>query len=192
VREVIAGRILILNLKTMKKISTIIMLCGVVSGYAQKTPPNAASTKTWTFGEQIWSDAIQMPDECHKETFESSKTEPDCRSYTKDGKTWYYYNWVYVTQNAATLCPLPWRVPNFDDMETLARNNSASALVAAWGCGGSAQRLLMKKTDQHGHYWSSYPNSYDDAFCLLYMVDGLISSRFATSWHSGLQVRCVK
>jgi hypothetical protein len=39
-----------------------------LAGYAQTTPRYAASTQTWTFGEQIWSDAIHIP-ECNKTDF---------------------------------------------------------------------------------------------------------------------------
>jgi hypothetical protein len=49
----------------MKTIFVLIMLCGICYGYAQ-TPPYAASTKTWQFGEQLWSDAIHEP-LCNKE-----------------------------------------------------------------------------------------------------------------------------
>jgi hypothetical protein len=65
----------------MKKILIILMLCGVCYSYAQDTPRYAASTKTWVFGYQIWSDAIQIPS-CNKSSFKVSFTEPDCRSYT--------------------------------------------------------------------------------------------------------------
>jgi hypothetical protein len=74
------------KIKNYEKKITIIMLCGVISGYAQNTPRYAASTTTWKYGEQTWSDAIQVP-ECDKEDFEASST-PQCRSYTKDGTTW--------------------------------------------------------------------------------------------------------
>ena len=95
----------------MKTIVTIIMLCGVLGGYAQTTPPYAASTKTWTFGEQTWSDAIHIP-ECNKSSFTERYYETQCRSYTQGANTWYYYNWLYVNKHAARLCHSPWRVPS--------------------------------------------------------------------------------
>jgi hypothetical protein len=69
------------------------------------TPPYAASTLIWTFGEQQWSDAIRIP-ACNKtSSFTDSYTEPQCRSYTSGTNTWYYYNWPYVVANPSTMCP---------------------------------------------------------------------------------------
>ena len=103
---------------SMKTIVTIIMLCGVLGGYAQTTPRFAASTKTWTVGKQTWSDAIRIP-ECNKNSYRSRETDPECCSYAKDGNTRYYYNWRYVQMHATHLCPAPWRVPDHDDFCTL-------------------------------------------------------------------------
>jgi hypothetical protein len=98
-------------------------------------PPYAASTQTWKFGGQKWSDAIHMPG-CDKTSFNQSTTEPDCRSYSSNGNTWYYYNWPYVAANASTLCPAPWRVPSMRDFQTLANNASRVQLMTAWRRGG--------------------------------------------------------
>jgi hypothetical protein len=68
----------------MKKLITLIMLCGLVSAYAQNTPPHAASTATWVIGDQTWSDAIHIP-ACDKKDFKESETAPRCRSYTSAG-----------------------------------------------------------------------------------------------------------
>jgi hypothetical protein len=37
----------------MKKLLTIVMLFGVMGGYAQNTPNYATSTQTWVFGTQL-------------------------------------------------------------------------------------------------------------------------------------------
>jgi hypothetical protein len=85
------------NLYGMKTILTILMLCGVCCSYAQDRPPHAASDQTWVFGNQTWSDIIQMPG-CNKVTFEISDDSPQCRSRrTILGETRYYYNWKYVS-----------------------------------------------------------------------------------------------
>jgi hypothetical protein len=76
------------------------------------TPTYAASKNVWKFGDQIWSDAIQIPD-CNKSSFEISSTVPQCCSYTYEGNTYYYYNWAYVHEYKKILCPGKiWRVPS--------------------------------------------------------------------------------
>jgi hypothetical protein len=107
---------------------------------ALATPTHAASAQTWKFGNQRWSDAIQVP-ECDKTDFANSTTDPHCRSYYYEAhnKTYYYYNWAYVSQNAATLCQSPWKVPTKEDAETLKNTGiTPSALTDAWGFGGNA------------------------------------------------------
>jgi hypothetical protein len=87
------------------------------------TPPHAASDKTWVIKsedgriKQTWSDAIQIP-ECYKADFDGGVWEApkaDCRSYTHESNTYYYYSWPYVAKYADALCPSPWRVPTNDD-----------------------------------------------------------------------------
>jgi uncharacterized protein (TIGR02145 family) len=130
------------------------------------TPPFAASTQTWTFGDQIWSDAIQCP-ECNKETSEESDTEPDCSSYAdaESGKTFYYFNWPYVDAKKNTMCPDPWRVPTKEDfvalVETLGGNTPAAcnALSTAWGYGGVFAGWSGGYVRSAGYYWSSARDS---------------------------------
>jgi hypothetical protein len=101
----------------MKKILLLSFAALLFAGncHAQvETPPHAASTRTWTFGGLVWSDAIQIP-ACNKTDFKDSNTSPDCRSYAGGSETWYYYNWAYVKKNQNTLCPAPWRVPSEGD-----------------------------------------------------------------------------
>ncbi|MDR3132853.1 MAG: fibrobacter succinogenes major paralogous domain-containing protein [Prevotellaceae bacterium] len=172
----------------MKKILTILMLCGFVYGYAQNTPPHAASTKTWTFGEQTWSDAIHIP-ECNKEEFTKSTIDPQCRSYTKDGKTWYYYNWAYVQKNQSKMCPPPWRVPTKSDSETLASNTTLSALSSVWGYGGYADGSSIVNENLYADYWSSTENG-SSAYYLGYYSGGLLVYSFDK--YNGFQVRCVR
>lgn len=190
----------------MKRLLTILMLCGVYSGYAQETPPHAASAKTWTVGEQVWSDAIHIP-ECNKETFEESDTAPQCRSYTHEGKTYYYYNWPYVHANAALLCPSPWRAPAEEDFITLAKafgiegkfhdsgaSYVASNYVQAWGgaYGGYATSTSVSNTGSDASYWSSTKFFLNDALCLTFRLNGAIFSIGIDFQKYGMQVRCVK
>jgi hypothetical protein len=111
----------------MKKILTMIMLCGVCYGYAQNTPPFAATTKTWKIEspdgkiKQTWSDYIAVP-ACNKSDYIVGTGETltaDCRSYTYRSTTFYYYSQEYVDGTQKTLCPLPWHVPTAKDFGDL-------------------------------------------------------------------------
>ncbi|MDR2126212.1 MAG: hypothetical protein LBP63_05225 [Prevotellaceae bacterium] len=188
----------------MKKIFTIIMLCGVYCGYAQSlsrdytqtTPPYAASTKTWTFGNQKWSDAIQIP-ACNKDIFEESNTDPQCRSKISLGKTYYYYNWAYVKEFAGVMCPSPWRVPTVDDFKLLIKvYTTAKELIKNWGYGEAL--IPVERGLPYGGYWSvtstpdtsKTPDVIKSAYWLYY--DSRSTPRVANEVKSvGLQVRCV-
>jgi uncharacterized protein (TIGR02145 family) len=160
-------------------------------------PPLAASTQTWTFGDQIWSDAIQCP-ECDKETLEDSYTEPQCRSYAdlESGKTFYYYNWPHVNQNATNMCPSPWRVPTKDDFEALVAqlggNTEAAAgkLRHAWGYGGYAYSSSVDLVSSDAYIWTTTKGGVYDAYSLGYywVCPGV---NYNTRRY-GFQVRCVK
>jgi hypothetical protein len=188
----------------MKKSLFLMMIAAaaITVGYAQNTPPHAASTKTWVFGEQTWSDAIQVP-ECNGKKFPESK-EPQCRSYAEGGKTWYYYNWYYVNRHVERLCPSLWRVPSRADFLTLGENSTKGMLEGQWGLGG----FIM--TFGHDHHDPSYvggsnplwtTSSYSEAaaFCASYAVSTTIveakepiSLTHNTFKDLGMQVRCVK
>ncbi|MDR0738055.1 MAG: fibrobacter succinogenes major paralogous domain-containing protein [Prevotellaceae bacterium] len=168
-------------------------------------PPRAASSKAWVFGEQTWSDAIRIP-ECNEKTFENSDTEPQCRSYTEDSNTWYYYNWPYVDANAATLCPTPWRVPTRSDFEALILSSSAAILCTEWGYGGyttGSTVSSMTGVSTHASYWSSemplkfdqdsekqIPDPKDVAYLLNYH-SGYCGVPYDVR-RAGLLIRCVK
>jgi hypothetical protein len=159
------------------------------------TPTYAASTHTWTFGSSTltWSDAIQMP-ACNKADFDGGTWDApkaDGRSYTHDGKTYYYYSWPYVNQNAVQLCPNPWRVPTKADFEALADAASASELIDAWGYGGSAHSSGIDDATSFGSYWSSTATG-DDIANLLDYYSGSMIIVGENSKDYGLQVRCVK
>jgi hypothetical protein len=173
----------------VKKVLTIIMLCGIISSYAQNIPRYAATTETWNFGGQTWSDAIRVP-ECNKEDFTKSDTDPQCRSYIGDGNTWYYYNWPYVNANAATMCPSPWRVPAKEDFETLMHHFNHSALTDTWRYGGLAHDSFLYNTTSSANYWTSTEADTDDAYYWGYISGSL--HLCGTNKHPGFQVRCVK
>jgi hypothetical protein len=167
------------------------MLCGITGAFAQNTPRYAASTHTWTFGKQTWSDAIHVP-ECSKANFTDSYTLPGCRSYTENGKTWYYYNWAYVDRNNAALCPSPWRMPAKPDFETLANHTNNNALIGAWGYGGYATGSSVSSAGSNAYYWSSAEHGNASACSLTFGMSGYVYSQDYWAKYLGFQVRCVK
>jgi hypothetical protein len=153
------------------------------------TPPLAASTQIWTFGDQIWSDAIRVP-ECNKTDFTDSNADPHCRNHTDNDKTWYYYNWPYVHQNADVLCPSPWHVPSASEFITLANNTNAMTLINEWGYGGYAQGSEVGAFT-NADYWSS--TEYSITHYAQYLVYHNYFISVVTDFkHFGFQVRCVK
>jgi hypothetical protein len=179
----------------MKKTLTILMLCGVVGGYAQTTPPYAASTKTWVIGEQTWSDHINVP-ECNKTSFESGTIEnpkADCRN---NSNYYYLYSWEYVRRNASTLCPAPWRVPTKDSFIKLAAALSSGDknVISDWGAvlGGTSNGSgTLYYQGLSSYYWSSSAYSstygyYASVESNYFRPQGYAYKRF------GFSLRCVR
>jgi hypothetical protein len=197
----------------MKQALTIMMFCGVISGYAQETPPHAASTQTWVFGSQTWSDAIQIP-ECNKADFDGGTTdEPkaDCFSKThreedtgysdyigqkyeydthKKDRTYYSYSWPYVSQNAALLCPAPWRVPSKQDYIDLSHVANPVTLSDEWGKGTIKGKMTI--TFPEPLEWTSTGDEHNVAYYFIYDRNFDIMDTSAGSQVHGLIVRCVK
>ncbi|MDR3140948.1 MAG: fibrobacter succinogenes major paralogous domain-containing protein [Tannerellaceae bacterium] len=165
----------------------------VVTYEDDNAPVHAATHKVWVFGDQTWSDAIQIP-ECNKESFENSETKPDCRNYTQGDTTWYYYNWAYMDAHKDEMCPSPWRIPSKADFVSLIANTDAATLSAEWGYGGFAYGSSMSVVDLGAYYWSSTvynsdPNYYY-VYYLYYNSDNL--SIITTFRESGFQIRCIR
>jgi hypothetical protein len=188
--------------KIGKKLLTILMLCWFVYGYAQTTPPHAASTQTWTFGKQTWSDAIQVP-ECNKADFIESESVPDCRSYTdlESGKTFYYYNWPYVDANKDKLCPGVWRRPVVATYDALVAHLSGltqdaqEAFLSAWGLGGLFVGPILEHASGFpvvGWYWTTAVEAYQLDYAYGYAFGAQLHGHILTAKHIGMQVRCVK
>ena len=177
-----------------------------------------ASTQTWTVGGPTWSDAVQIP-ECDKADFDGGTPETpqaDCRSYTREGKTYYYYSWVYVDQKLDLLCPSPWRVPTKDDFINLdialggdgeyryvEATYVPTKYILTWG--GTYHDYVEpdgsiphSPTRNEGAYWSRSPTpASDGAYGLsytmltesrVYFVEPAIEGRP----ECGAAVRCVK
>ena len=157
---------------------------------AAAPPPHAASTTTWTFGAQQWSDAINIPD-CNKSEFTDSPNTPSCRSFNgtgTNGATYYYYNWAYVNANKDALCPAPWRVPTKGDLDAVVASATASVLLQQWPkrgwvnssvdpCCPNVVREWSQTEDSGSNAWAFYDDNYD------------IGSR---GKNFGFAVRCVK
>jgi hypothetical protein len=94
-----------------------------------------------------------------------------------------------VNQNAAQLCPDPWRVPTKDDFEALVAATNATHLAAAWGYGGRAFGSGIVHTD-FAYYWSSTENDTNSAYNM-YNTSGGLPVDY-TNKYLGMQVRCVK
>jgi hypothetical protein len=155
------------------------------------TPPNAASANTWTYGGLTWSDVIRISPGCNKSDFIHSTTSPDCRSYTSGTTTWYYYNWVYVTQNATILCPYPWRVPTQSDLQTLNNNTNNATLINTWGVGGNiteTNSVLHPTTS--GSLWSSTPGASGKAWRIAWNTGTWNTVEYDKG--QGYRVVCVK
>jgi hypothetical protein len=157
----------------------------------QTTPPFAASVKTWVFGEQAWSDAIQIP-ECNKELFTNSNTMPHCRSYTSGTTTYYYYNWSYLLANETLMCPSPWRVPSEADFKTLVKNTTYTTLISAWGYGGRAYSSEIRDQEWGAFYWSSTENKYSETRACALCPQRHSAVHDQHLKQGGFQVRCVK
>jgi hypothetical protein len=158
-------------------------------------PPDAASTQTWTFGEQTWSDLIQIS-ACNKPGFTLSNDNTSCRSDKsgKDGTLRYYYNWAYVLANAATLCPGPvWRVPSDADFKSLVATPGVtySSLANAWGLGGYVGQTGMEHVDDYGALGSTVTQTYNTYWGLYYYA-GRAPYAGTSVLYLGQQVRCVK
>jgi hypothetical protein len=167
-------------------------LTRTVAVMQQGVPFYAASGRTWTFGGSAlaWSDAIRVP-ACAGEDFVENMTVPLCRAYTEGANTWYYYNWAYVNQHAATLCPPPWRVPTAEEFQILTASTSFSALIDAWGYGGFINGGSVDSANEAANYWASTEYDGERSHCLYYNNSYAYSQGISNNYR-GLQVRCVK
>ncbi|MDR1197669.1 MAG: hypothetical protein LBK94_01475 [Prevotellaceae bacterium] len=155
-----------------------------------KTPPYAAGTQTWAFGSLTWSNAINDP-ACNKQDFDGgTKDNPlaDGRSQNLNGRTVYYYSWLYVSEHAATLCPSPWRVPSRADIDDLVASDvSAEQIITSWGLGGFALGDGIYDASSHLYLWGSGATQP-------YFWNGYGSPAYNPDQHNqpGFQLRCVK
>jgi hypothetical protein len=162
---------------------------GKKDGNHVAAPPHAASAKTWVFGDQTWSDAIQIP-ECNKESFELSASAPQCRSYSREGKTYYYYNWRYVQAHAEQLCPTPWHVPTNIELDYMCKTAPNVMVELAWGFSGFANEGYLSYWDLFGSVGSVTEKNLTTSHYLNY-GNGYMSVN-GINKNVGLPVHCVR
>jgi hypothetical protein len=180
-----------------------------VTQQAIPAPPHAASSNIWVIGNQIWSDVIHLP-ECDKEDFGTITTEPQCRSFVYEGTPLYYYNSPFAVDNAAMLCPSPWRVATKDDFVALdialggtGENRAGEnpewiieSYVNTWGAGLGGVCDASGVWDVYipllNGYWTSTLEgglAYGMAFAAQYTT---INPQATDNRSLGFQIRCVK
>jgi uncharacterized protein (TIGR02145 family) len=159
------------------------------------TPPNVASTQTWVFGDQTWSDRIvAIPSNCTRTESLTTSDNPTAEFREYDNR--YYYSWSCVNAAQATLCPSPWRVPSQSDFRTLVSylggntQSARDAIIAAWGTGGIVNGSTIEGMSTNALYWSSEQYDTQYAWHLQCWSGNLYVS--AIRKYYGLQVRCVK
>jgi hypothetical protein len=172
----------------MKKILTILMLCGVMNSYAQNTPPHAASKKTWVIKAngvtQIWSDHVNLPD-CNKADYHGysvySGEDDDCRKNVTG--RYYLYSFYYVFRHAKKLCPSPWRVPTKKDFVVVVNSTDDWGGVNGGTCDDKGNIY-----DFGSEYWSK--TKADEFYGWYY--DATARRVNTISFVRGKGVRCVR
>jgi hypothetical protein len=161
------------------------------------TPPCAASTQTWTFGAQRWSDKLECtPSNCASTLSLSDEypPPPDLAAQYAVSAGRYYYNWLCVDVARSDMCPSPWRVPTQTDLNTLRSNTTPSALASIWGYGGVLTGSTIDNESSRGYYWSSTESTSISIAAMhmqvissdTYLYIGAMNKGF------GAQVRCVR
>jgi hypothetical protein len=154
------------------------------------TSATFASSRTWTFGEQTWSDrVVARPGACDSvNVFSAPNTKREYRQHSG----MYYYTWLCVVAARFDMCPPEkgWRVPTRDDFKYLVRYATGSMLYDAWGSGGYALGQALRNESLTGYYWSYTAADRNSSYGLAYHHGFTRVALHAQ--HSGRQVRCVK
>ncbi|MDR3184933.1 MAG: hypothetical protein LBT49_05955 [Prevotellaceae bacterium] len=165
-------------------------------------PPHAASTLTWIFGSdaRIWSDVIHIL-ACDKEDFDvNATTTPSCRSYSENGRKYFYYNFTYVDGNKDNMCPSPWRVPDLNDINAFKDNqyiiDNVATILEAWGASGkiSTDATNPPAAATNTGYWSSFYSTemYPDPVAIYINITNSEAEVRAYYLNMGAPVRCVR
>ena len=150
-----------------------------------------ASTQTWTYGTQTWSDRIVADVTNCTKTQSLTTSNANATQYKVSGNR-YYYTWTCAYNNRYLFCPSPWRLPTRDDFTALIGAVTNTTLVNDWGLGGNANGGSMYNTS-YGYYWSSTEYStISHAYLLNYSNNNTLSASNYHLKYNGFQVRCVK
>jgi uncharacterized protein (TIGR02145 family) len=200
------------NPRAEPRTATVTLTSGELNNAAivmqEARPFYAASTQTWTVGDQTWSDVIQVP-ECNKEEYPIDPYTPHCRKVSDQLGTTYLYNWAYVNLNAAQVCPAPWRVPTSMDFMNLDMTLGGSGdnradentnwvreqYLGTWGgiFGGFINSYgTLANREGAGYYWSSTSSSGISAYGLAFVVTGVVYPKVNSMKEYGIALRCVK
>jgi hypothetical protein len=150
-----------------------------------------ASTQTWTYGTQTWSDRIVADVTNCTKTSTLSTTNYSATEYKVSGGR-YYYTWTCAYNNRDLFCPSPWRLPAREDFNTLISNVTRATLVNDWGYGGYANSGSMINLSTYGYYWSSTDYSTSNAYNIYYNNISVFAVSYSFFKRYGMQVRCVK
>jgi hypothetical protein len=147
---------------------------------------------TWSCGTQIWSGALRNPASCSSTTYLSTTSPPPAQYYDRGAGYGYYYNWTCVQENATTLCPSPWKVPEVSDLNRLVSClGTSNTLINEWG---STQSFKGNQVNYMtgGTFWSS--EQYDDemAYAFRYGHSTLKNFVCTDAKTVGTYVRCVQ
>jgi uncharacterized protein (TIGR02145 family) len=170
---------------------------GTITVIAVPPPPDAASTRTWVFGSQTWSDRIVAnPSNCTLVDNITTKEPLPALYRAYEGQ--YYYNWICVAaEGPISLCPadMGWRVPTQADFSALCNYLGGmgqlqyDVLVAEWGFTGSALNTDVSGWNTTGAYWSTSTSGSYGVY-MYYGYGGVTVN--ANSKAIGRAVRCVK
>jgi hypothetical protein len=152
------------------------------------TPPGAASTQTWTYDTQTWSDVIQIS-ECATASFKVDGQTPSCCSSSATGRLLYYYNWAYVNANKGKMCPSPWRVPTKGDLDGLTASATGSKVFDDWKATGAFVNGSLGWT-AYSMLWSS--TEYNDTYAYYMDLKIYYWDKTTEPKISGMPVRCIK
>jgi uncharacterized protein (TIGR02145 family) len=182
-------------------------------------PPGAASTQTWVVGSQTWSAPLMKAQTGCTETTDFGSTNPPTsalyRTSGLNSGSGYLYNWKCLSENMnsdddASLCPSPWRVPTMNDFvnldkelggtganrENVSPSWIASTYLAKWGGDyhGYAMGLNVYAGGLIGYYTSRTTASGNSRYILWFTNAGAgaVAPRNTSQMSLGLEVRCVK
>jgi hypothetical protein len=153
-------------------------------------PPLAVSATKWYFGGQTWSDVIYAtPTGCT--SVNSPTSNPTRGEYAIKGGI-VYYNWQCMRENASTLCPPPWRVPNIADVAYFKRATMASEANAEWttGRGWLAPGYSYVTLTAATYFYLDEPAA--GAYYYLFETGGNYGIRILDHKGQGMIIRCVK